>query len=556
MHRCLNIVEVQRAIFHEVYHGRLKGSATLARLARTCRAFNSVALDVLWATLNSFVHLVQTLPRDLWKIEPMDGRMVCVRVFLTAIRADPGQIFQRPMSLRDWEIFFRYSSRVRLLFQDFGSELMTQCSSLSDDVIFALSTPPTYGPLIPYLKTLHWDKPNRKHASLLRLLLTPSLVTLSLSCCALRSPEVSILTSIGTVCPSLKSLSIASQRPFSNLDAKGEKILSEALLYLHSLESLVCPALDETAIIHLSHLPLLTELSLELQLDFQPEKVKPFVAPPAFASLQFFTLHASTLSSLTSLLEPMRFQPGSVSFVVASTPTPDGLRLFFLTLVSACGSERLRRISLTTSNERQRGILPQQASLSTFQSLLAFPNIESFEFDAPCDMDLDDDAIKTLTKHWPKLTMLSLNAKSGWGITSRVTHRGLITLLSRCASLADIALTVDFSEIDRPPIEIPDSRPGNGVMNDKCLVANFVTSTIMFPVTVAAFLSDICPEMDAVKSSWGHSMLGTDVDLDEVDIYRERWEDVENLLPAFSSVRRQCMEWAQKRAKEGSVTPA
>ncbi|KAH0826689.1 hypothetical protein J3R83DRAFT_5080 [Lanmaoa asiatica] len=525
MHGCLNIVEVQRAIFREI-HPQYKGLATLARLARTCRAFNSTALDVLWATLDSFVYLIQALPRDLWKIEPADRRMS----------------FQRPMSLRDWEIFFRYSSRIRILFQSVGPEIFTQCSNLGDDVIFALSTPPSYGPLIPYLRTLHWDKPNRKYASLLRLLLTPSLVSLELSYCALRSPEVSILTSIGTVCPSLKTLGIISHKPFANiLDAKGEKILSEALLCLHSLESLICPALDETAIVHLSHLPLLVELSLELQLDFQLEKVKPYVAPPAFASVQSLTLHSSALSTLTSLLEPMRFKPSSVSFVVASTPTPDALRLFFLALVSACGSEQLSRISLTTSSERQRGIPPQQTRSNST---------------APCDIAIDDDAITTLTKHWPKLTVLLLNAKSGWGITSRVTHHGLITLVSRWAALTDLALAVDFSEIDGPHVDIPESRPGNGVTNDKCLVANFVTSAIMYPVTVAAFLSDICPELEAIKSSWNHSILGTDVDLDEMDIYRERWEEVENLLPAFSAVRRQCVEWAKRKTGEGNGTPA
>lgn len=460
------------------------------------------------------------------------------------------------MSLRDWDIFFRYSSRIRTLFHSIGPEVLTQCSSLGDDVIFALSNPPTYGPIVPYLKTLYWDKPNRKYASLLRLLLTPSLVNLSLSYCSLRSPEVSILTSIGTVCPSLKSLCIAPHRPFGNiLDAKGEKILSEALLYLHSLESLVCPALDEAAIVHLSRLPLLTGLSLELQLDFQLEKVRPYVIPPGFASVKSLTLNASALSTLTSLLEPMRFKPHSVSFVVASTPTPDALRLFFLALVSACGSEQLSRISLTTSNERQRGAPPQQVSLSTFQSLIALPSIHEFEFDVPCDVALDDDVITTMTKHWPKLTMLSLNAKSGWGITSRVTHRGLITLLSRCPAMTELALAVDFSEIDGPHVEIPESRPGNGVTNERCQIANFVTSTIMSPVTIAAFLSDVCPELEAVKSSWGQSTLGTDVDLDEVDVYRERWEEVENLLPAFSAVRRQCMEWVEKKAQEGSGTP-
>ncbi|KAG6377368.1 hypothetical protein JVT61DRAFT_15164 [Boletus reticuloceps] len=78
----------------------------------------------------------------------------------------------------------------------------------------------------------------------------------------------------------------------------------------------------------------------------------------------------------------------------------------------------------------------------------------------------------------------------------------------------------------------------------------------MFPITIAAFLSDVCPEVEAVKSEWHHGILWTEVDLDEVDTYRERWEEVENLLPAFSAVRKQCMEWAQKKAKEESVVPA
>ena len=455
------------------------------------------------------------------------------------------------MSLRDWEIFYRYSSRIRTLGRVMPEYLLRPLN-LDDDVIFALSNPPTYGPLVPYLRTLYWDKPDRKHASLLRLLLTPCLVNLSLPSCNLRIPEVSILTCIGTVCPSLKNLRIASHKVFANLsDARGEKILSEALLYLHSLESLACPALDEAAIVHLSHLPRLVDLSLELQSNFQLEKVRPFMRPPAFASIESLTIHAHALSTLTSFLELMSLNPHTMSFVVATTPTPDALRLFFIALASACDSENLTRISLTTSNERQRGIAPQQITLSVFQSLLALPNIHQFEFDAPCDIAFDDNAITTLTKHWPKLISLSINAKCGWGIRSRVTHKGLITLLSHCPALSEFALSVDFGEIDLSPLEIPGLRIGNGVSNDECVIANFVTSSIMFPVPIAAFLSDVCPDLEEIKSSWVSMVtFGTEMDLDEMEVYRDRWEEVENLLPAFSAVRRQCVNWAARKAVE------
>jgi hypothetical protein len=79
------------------------------------------------------------------------------------------------MSLKDWEIFYKYSIRVRCVLSSVEPERFTGCTNLGDDVIFALSNPPTYKPLIPCLRELHWDKPNKKYASLLRSLLTPSL---------------------------------------------------------------------------------------------------------------------------------------------------------------------------------------------------------------------------------------------------------------------------------------------------------------------------------------------------------------------------------------------
>lgn len=90
MHACLHIVEVQRIIFHEVYY-QPRGTGALARLARTCRAFNNVALDVLWETLDSFVWLIQCLPRDLWKIDPADRKMVRSHLrVVTIVRTDLG----------------------------------------------------------------------------------------------------------------------------------------------------------------------------------------------------------------------------------------------------------------------------------------------------------------------------------------------------------------------------------------------------------------------------------------------------------------------------------
>lgn len=124
------------------------------------------------------------------------------------------QTFQRPTLLKDREISFRYSSRIRTLLRCCRSERVSRCSTLDDDAAFPLSNPPD--PWSP-LNRLHWNRSDKKYASLLRLLLTPSLVTLSLSSCMLPFLYASILTAIGTVCPLLKKLCITSHRPFADI---------------------------------------------------------------------------------------------------------------------------------------------------------------------------------------------------------------------------------------------------------------------------------------------------------------------------------------------------
>ncbi len=62
-HRTLHIAEVFRNICDDADH------KTLAILARTCRAFQEPALQVLWSILSDFGPLVKCFPADVWVIE-------------------------------------------------------------------------------------------------------------------------------------------------------------------------------------------------------------------------------------------------------------------------------------------------------------------------------------------------------------------------------------------------------------------------------------------------------------------------------------------------------
>ncbi|KAG9317777.1 hypothetical protein JVU11DRAFT_1997 [Chiua virens] len=519
-HRCLDIIEVQRTIFHHVRNdSEYNGKVTLARLARVSRVFSNTALDVLWEQLASIAYLIRCLPPDLWRVRSGEtvGKMLS---------------FKRKMTQSDWDTFFRYSSRIRTLL-DSEFNLKHGCSRLAKDVIFALSHPPCYGPLLPNLKTLFWDTADAKYGPLLQWLFTRSLVNVVLPHFVFCSPEMSL--QLTSRCPSLKHVRVTAESLARSPNSDDSKIFSDLILGLHSLESLECHAPNKATIFHISRLPSLVKLSLRFEDDLQLQTLRPNLTPPAFASLESLILQVHNLPTLTSLLEVIRFRPLSVSFTVAVMPTLDMsmIHQFSIALVNACDRERLCKISLSVKSEQWPDDIDSPGiSLSTVQPFLTFSNMEFFEFDVNCTLSFNDNALDKLAESWPKLTYLSLNKKSGRWIDSRVTHRGLIKLLSRCAALNEIALSVDFTDIDQPHSEVPSSRPGNGTTS-QCQIAHFVESDIKFPVTIAAFLSDICPRLCKVS---GEDHTCTIVRSDG-------WREVNSLLPVFLAVRRQCKKW-------------
>ena len=81
MHQVLLIDDTLRLIFHHhteephemMSHLPIDGAATLSALARTCRTFSDLALDILWSQLPSINHLIRCLPRDAYAIDPHPG---------------------------------------------------------------------------------------------------------------------------------------------------------------------------------------------------------------------------------------------------------------------------------------------------------------------------------------------------------------------------------------------------------------------------------------------------------------------------------------------------
>ncbi|KIJ57792.1 hypothetical protein HYDPIDRAFT_34787 [Hydnomerulius pinastri MD-312] len=536
--RCIGVYSLSKSsnllIFRQVRGKNGKNSGTLVNLACTCRAFSTSAPDVLWEHLDSFVRLIQCLPRDLFKPQHEarwpDGV------------AGSKLTLERAISVKDWKIFFKYSSRLRSVASGRSYRSLNDqgCTRYTNDVIFAFCHPSTGGPLIPRLKELSWDIPGQVYASLLHHLLTPSLVSLTIHdintlANPLRAPEVSVLSYIAIACPLLKVLKIESPLWSCNsLNSEGSRILSTAILSLNSLRKLPGVTLDEQTILHVSRLQL-TELSMSLPAGLSVDNIRPHLTAPAFGSVDALTVHANTFPALTLLLEALEITPKSVTLRVETASVVEQIKPLFTALVNACSSEELLKICLDTPNLHydQPFQWSHAFNLDMLEPLFSLPHTSSFTLDVPHKIMLDDADITTIAKHWPNLRTLSINEMNSWNgyDPSPTTHRSLLALAAHCPELAEIAMSIDFSEIDVESPELLHSRPNGGVTNRNLSAAFFMAIKIDHSGAIAGFLSDAFPRLFRVMARWRMNAFAFDDEEDESsDMYEMRWSEVEDLL--------------------------
>ncbi|KIJ60562.1 hypothetical protein HYDPIDRAFT_43257 [Hydnomerulius pinastri MD-312] len=517
MHHALSIVEVQRIIFRAALHLGSGGcQSTLATLARTCRAFTESALDILWEVLPSFLPLIQCLPKDLWKLESLAPWPVYLS-------------FHRPMQAEDWEIFFKYSCRVRCINALYGPG-DPECT---EDVLSSLCLHPELRPLIPQLRKLTWSIRGNPHNTLLYRLLVPSITSLTICDTDfyadwLSPPEADVLSSIATSCPSLQVLRIRSAYKHADaLNQKCSQTLSTAVLSLRFLHTLVCTALDEDTVIHLSRLPTLSKLSLTLPATVSLDKLRPHLRAPAFGRLRSLTVYhdAETLSVLTSFLEAMQLSLASVKLYLGEGPTIGDIEQVFAALTTACAPRSLTKVILGSRRSHVNGMSgPHAITLDTLQPLLAFERMENFTLDVPCLVGLDDAAIQALATHWPRLSNLILNPTYKWNPrhdATRVTPHGLAELATRCPKLCKLAISVDFASIDVEPPAEPLPSLCNTAKNTKLTYLNLLnTPRIAHPLSVANFLLDVFPGLDGLCPDDGDNDL----------LARERFQELRGWL--------------------------
>ncbi|KAJ7186816.1 hypothetical protein C8R46DRAFT_280310 [Mycena filopes] len=523
MHRCLLLSEVFHMMCQHLVESSNLGS--LAALAVTCKAFEAIALDVLWLEQTSLVPLGRCMPSTLWVAGKMWGPLA------------------RPILPTELTRLAYYSQRVKIfrghIFEEY---LFDPTVAYSMTLIFPQSL------VFPNLHTLDWRVGARYFAHWLPIFLGPKITSVSLKLRLHRDatiPTLSLLARLPIQYPSLRHTAISFSRlePTSPLMHTIERTVSNAVLGWHKLFTLDVGTLCDDAWVHVSELPYLHVLKIGTLDDRAAASLKKNTKGCAylFPSLGALHIGRSTIEACTDLLRCMSCSPLEVLRLgLSRASTMHRWHLFYAAIPSA---SRLRTIRVSQNPDYSPITAPDASDLTSSGSqaiipLLSFPNITQIELEPPLPICLKNDALRLLGA-WSHLHTLDLGSCLTWQWIDGL--RGLIPFAEHCSQLQYLRVYADASQSDFVPTA--DELLGirlRGVVNTNLQRLKVEASPIREDLVFATanFLSTIFPQLASISS---------------VNPARKLWDRVARQIPQFVAVHKGDEAYWMARSSESTA---
>ena len=264
--------------------------------------------------------------------------------------------------------------------------------------------------------------------------------------------------------------------------------VSELVCKMVDIESLSVSGLTTPAVTRIATYSKLRHLELRA---FKADNIL-MLSESSFPELSELTLttteDATRLGEFIAIIRPKKLRKLSMALLRGSCPSEEW-EVCFQPVARYC-SGTLEILCIEQGGIGSRDIHNMEPE--AFEPLFALRQLTELSVTCGC-LGLDNDDLKQMALFWPRLQKLSIEPDLGSrSDPSDITLDGLVPLLEHCPDLCALSLVLDASFVTMPH---PPTRPGGGVSNHKIVAITVGLSDIEDPVLVAAFLSDILPNL-------------------------------------------------------------
>ncbi|RDB17410.1 hypothetical protein Hypma_001754 [Hypsizygus marmoreus] len=504
----------------------IQGAPTLAALARTCRLFHTLAIDVLWHFQSSLTPLIKCLPSDAITVEKNNRLM----------RWDVVHII-RDLHDEDYARLLHYGKHIRVL--GIQSRERRECMPNNEAIPMLCSRPLGFqllpqvryfiaplcsfnaeafypsmvmGPNIRSVKVYYEDPYQLPYG----WFAWEKLVTLMSSAASLATFTIDVTgydfypMFLGSP-PELMRL-YRSFRDLEILDTLCIEVTHEVFSSLATLPKLRILDLHMRSLelaCFLSRTPKPTDFSSLVDLHVDLTELPEFcelLRCPGFQRLQALRIFRSRENMVWDL-DPLFKALGQMR----STPT----QMQMLHIVRTDDSPSYLRPPATTITK------------TTLTPLLAFAHLTELILDLDGSYDLDDKFLKSMALAWPAMRTLHLQDRTMHTVPETTLY-GLTSLTAACPKLKSIMLRVNA--LDLPTFQqLEDIIPSQNVCRlDVC------TSPIRDPNQVATILALAFPGLEEISAGWVFQMQGGEPDTLDLTpteaAYQGDWRQVYTFL--------------------------
>ena len=361
---------------------------------------------------------------------------------------------------------------------------------LDRESIKSFSNPPSGEPLFPSLRHLEFHYTDEDSPMLLPPL--PSLISLDVR---LRSPRVLVDSSgsFSNISLDLRTLTI---RSLNCAGINKSRVDPSFISRWRNLRTFTCPniSLDMEALVCLSRLPALTQLSLKLS-NTPLDPIPPSELPLLFSTLDTLELHSLSLASISRLLLHIR-TPAITTFSAFFDRHPSKLDVssIFAGLHTCNIGHTIRNLCVIENWIVDCLYKPQAWSilgLEDLQPCMAFSNLRCIVLRMGLNVNLTDGELQTLVSACHLLKDLRINEEWGWNTLEGITPNGLLQVFQTCPSLYQIAVAIDtrgYTEFTPSPASLLGlTFPKIMDVVDSCIEAESVPAIANFFAAVVPY---------------------------------------------------------------------